>query len=94
MALGELSNFDAFYLTNIDQNLLPPEAQQSILLHHLPTHIVLLTRSATIAFLNLHNLNDNARQMGCLGHRAGIIHGRLLGISNMQVPLLEDPTAR
>ena len=31
------------------------------------------------------NLNDDARRMSRLGHRAGIIHGRL---SNTQVPLL------
>lgn len=51
---------DAGLLFPIHQNLLPPEAQQSILLHHLPTHIVLLTRAATIAFLNPHNLDDDA----------------------------------
>ena len=83
--IGHLIAGDDGLLFPINQNLHPLEAQQSILLHYLPTHIVLLTRAATITLLNPHNLNNDARRMGRLSHRAGIIHGRL---SNTRVPLL------
>jgi hypothetical protein len=61
---------DGGLLLPINQNLLLPETEQSILLDHRPTHIVLLARAATISPLNPHNLDSDARRVGWLvGHR-------------------------
>jgi len=52
---------DGSLLLPIHQNLFLPETEQGILLDHRPTHIVLLTRAATISPLNPHNLDRDAR---------------------------------
>ena len=51
---------DGGLLLPINQNLLLPETEQSILRNHRPAHIVLLTRAATISPLNPHNLDCDA----------------------------------
>ena len=51
---------DGGLLLPINQNLLLPETDQSILRDNRPAHIVLLTRAATISPLNPHNLDCDA----------------------------------
>jgi hypothetical protein len=55
-------------LLPINLNLHSPQPQQSILLHHQPTHIVLLARAPTVPLLDPHNLDDDSQRMGCLVH--------------------------
>jgi hypothetical protein len=58
-------------LVPLNLNLHSSQPQQSILLHHQPTRIVLLAGAPTVPLLDPHNLDDDSRRMSCLlVHRA------------------------